>query len=93
MLSPDIWLLFKLAAGTLYVAYVISSTDGPWHVFTVFRERVPLGGLLACFVCLAIWVAVILFLLQEYVSPFVGDVLAIAGVALFAWRWTGGSHV
>lgn len=77
--------LLRLAMATFWIAYVITSTDGPFNVFKTLRARLPLGGLTACIICLSIWVSfALLFLPDIIVNGF-----AIAGGALVVYAWSG----
>jgi len=47
--------------GVWRVTHLLNAEDGPWDVLVRFRKRVGsgwLGGLLDCFYCLSLWVAV-----------------------------------
>lgn len=85
--------LIVLAAATWYSAFVISSLDGPFHVFSTVRKQLPLGGMTGCRICLAPWCAVVLYVV--YLTELRGIVLplAIAGLALMAEAYTGVKHI
>lgn len=87
---PDL-LIVTLA--TFYLAYAISATHGPWHIFERLRQRLPLGGLTACLVCLSPWLAALLYSLALTQLVIVVYVLAIGGGSVLLWRYTGGEHV
>lgn len=78
--------LVTLAAASWYVAYVVTSTYGPFGIFGLIRAYLPLGGLTTCIICLSIWVALILRLIGANV---ITDALAIAGLALWVHRYSG----
>lgn len=82
--------LIALAAACWYIAYVVSTSEGPFAVFKRLRALLPLGGLTACIICLAFWVAQLLALVTGH--TFI-EGLAIAGTALwlhsfFGWRYS-----
>jgi hypothetical protein len=85
--------LILLALATFYLAHAISASYGPWHVFEWLRVHLPLGGLTACLVCLSVWLAAGLYVLMQTALAPVVYVLAIAGLSVLAWRYTGGEHV
>lgn len=78
--------LITLAAAAWYVAYIVTSSDGPFHIFEKLRARAPMGGLTTCIICLSIWVAIVLRVIGANI---VTDALAIAGVALWIHSYTG----
>jgi len=86
--------LLILAAATAYVAFVVTSKDGPFRVFARLRAALPLGGLMACVWCLAVWVAAALYLawISVVLQPVV-IILAIAGIALMLASYSGVQHV
>jgi hypothetical protein len=80
--------LLRIALATWYVAYVVTSTSGPFKVFAFIRAHLPLGGLTTCIICLSIWAAAALYLLNPF-APVVIDALAIAGAALMLHAYSG----
>lgn len=82
--------LVTLSAASWYIAFAVTSTSGPFHVFEWVREHLPLGGLTTCIICLMIWVALILRLIGSNV---VTDALAIAGLALWIHAYSNWVHV
>lgn len=81
----------------LYLAYVVSSTHGPFGIFIELRQREPKQvvhnlsgeieqiGLLTCFFCLVFWIALALrFLPRGFV-----DAAAVAGGASALYKYTG----
>lgn len=84
--------LLLLALGTWYVAYSVTKTHGPYHVFEKLRAALPLGGLTACIVCCAFWAALGLYLLSLVLMPLV-YIFGAAGGAILLYRQTGGDHV
>ncbi len=85
--------LIILALATFYLSHAISASYGPWHVFEWLRVHLPLGGLTACLVCLSVWLAAALYILMQTPLMPVVYVLAIAGLSVLAWRYTGGSAI
>jgi hypothetical protein len=85
--------LLIITLATFYAAYAISWSHGPWEVFQWLRRRLPLGGLTACLVCLAPWLAALFYVLMFTPLYIAVNVLAIAGASVLLWRYTGGSHV
>lgn len=74
------------AAACWYIAYAVTQTHGPFGVFEWLRKHIPLGGLTACIICLAFWVALVL----RFIGPNpITDGLAVAGVALWAHSYFG----
>jgi hypothetical protein len=69
----------------LYLAYVITSTDGPFDVFKSARGSLAHGGLLTCFFCLVFWCALALRLMPREMV----DALAVAGGASAVYKYTG----
>jgi hypothetical protein len=80
-----------LGLGTFYAAYVVARTAGPLDAFKRLRDVRGIGPLASCFYCVAIWVALALWLALQ-VAPPVVYVFAAAGFAAFAYRWTGAEH-
>lgn len=80
--------LLKLSAASWYLAYIVTSSAGPFDVFVWVREHLPLGGLTSCIICLMVWCAVFLYIFTILQITPVVDVLAIAGLALWAHSWT-----
>lgn len=90
-MQPFDLLLISLA--TFYVAYALSSTHGPYHVFDWLRTHVALGGLTECLVCLSPWFALLfLWLLTTPAVPLV-YLFASAGVSVLMWRYTGANTI
>lgn len=89
-LSPPDLLLIALA--TWYLAYVVTKTSGPFEMMGRFRFRFPLGGLTACIVCAAPWLAAALYLLYRTPLQPIVVVLALAGAALMLGSFSGASH-
>lgn len=78
--------LLTLSAACWYVAYIVTSLDGPFDVFKLFRSYFPLGGLTSCIICFSVWVAIVLRVIGANI---IIDALAIAGIALWIHRYTG----
>lgn len=81
--------LLTLAAASLYAAYAVGWSHGPFHAFERLRERWPLGGALRCPFCLAFWMALALWLLWQTPARPLIDVFAAAGLAAAAGRYVG----
>jgi hypothetical protein len=82
---PD-FLILTLA--TWFAAKVISSSN----LFAPLRERISLGGLVSCIVCLSPWCFAALWLVWlTPVQPLVW-VLAGAGGALMLGSYSGATH-
>ncbi len=84
--------LLILSLATWYVAYTLTAKPGPFRLFERFRARWTIGGLLNCMPCLSVWVALVLYLIGLVFAPAVW-VVAVAGGAMLAHRYTGGDHV
>lgn len=80
-----------LALATFYAAYAVARTAGPLDAFKWLRSARVIGPVAACFYCGAFWAALALYLVW-LVAPPVVYVLAAAGGAAFAYRWTGAEH-
>lgn len=78
--------LFITAAASWYIAYVATSTHGPFGVFEQLRTRLPLGGLTACVICLIFWIALGIGYLQGLT---IIESIAAAGIGLFLHGYTG----
>lgn len=85
--------LVIVAAATAYLAFAITTTRGPFRVFARLRAHLPLGGLTTCIYCLAPWTAGGLLLLYATPARVLVEALAVAGLALMAWAWSGAKHV
>jgi hypothetical protein len=91
----DSWLRVALAVlATWRVAHLLAYEDGPWDVLVSLRARLGnglLGGMLDCFHCLSLWVA-IPFALFVDTSALTAVVtwLALSGAACLIERlWRG----
>lgn len=84
---PD-FLLLSLA--TWRLAFLLAREHGPKHILDRLRAVFHLPE---CVYCLSIWLAPLLYLVYGTEARPVVYVLAIAGGAIFAHRWTGGDHV
>jgi hypothetical protein len=86
--------LIVLVLATFYFAYAVTKTHGPYKAFEWLRAKVSLGGLTACIVCLAFWVALLVWwLITSHTLTFVVYAAAGAGGAILLYRYTGGEHV
>lgn len=84
--------LIALTFATFYLSYALVHLDLPFNVMKRFRENVTtFGGLLACFYCAALWVALVLYLIQYRTIDLVWA-SAIAGAASFGYKYVGGAH-
>lgn len=81
-----------IALATFYGAVAIVK-PGPWRVFDWLRAHLPHGGLLSCPVCLAFWLSLIFYGLIGVGLSWIVYAIAPAGLAVFAWRYSGGEHV
>lgn len=86
-MNPSDLLILVLA--TLYFAYALTKTHGPFGVFETVRAKVPLGGLTTCLVCAAFWVAVVFYLL--WITPLqpLVYIFAAAGGAVVVGHYVG----
>ncbi len=88
------WLdLVLVSLFTFYLAFAISSTHGPFNIFAILRERLPLGGLTICLICLSFWLSIIGYALLQTIGAPIVYAIAPAGAAVLLWRYTGGSHM
>ncbi len=85
--------LLLLALATFYASYALSSTHGPFGAFEWLRGHLPLGGAMACLVCLSVWLAAVFYLLLPTPLYPVIAILALAGASVLLYRYTGGAHV
>lgn len=84
--------LLIITLATFYAAHAVTNTSGPFHVFLWLREHIPHGKLLSCFVCAAPWFALLFALLMTTSFVFLTEWFALAGAAVFLWRFTGGGR-
>lgn len=77
--------LARHTLAALYLAYVMTSTKGPYAVFTNARQSLPHGGLLTCFFCLVLWVSIGLRLMPRALV----DAAAVAGGASALYKYSG----
>jgi hypothetical protein len=82
--------LIILSLATWRLSYLIVYEDAPFHALEKLREWNDLGGLLRCIYCVSIWVAVGLCWLTDNLT--LVNVLAVSGLAVMWWRYTGGEH-
>ena len=90
-MQPFDLLLISLA--TFYLAYAISGTHGPFHIFELMRTRFPIGGLTECLVCLSPWLALLFAVLLLTPLAFFVWILAAAGISVLLWRYTGANAI
>lgn len=90
-LSPFDWLV--IALGAWYVAYMMTSTYGPFDLFIRIRRRISLGGLTQCIVCLVVWAAAVLLVLYATSLRPVVIAFSLAGGALMLASWTGVTRI
>jgi len=81
--------LLILALATLYAAYALVKTHGPFGVFVALRNRLPLGGLTTCMTCAAFWLALLFWALWQTPAQPVVTVFAAAGGAVFLAQYVG----
>lgn len=81
--------LAVVALATLYAAFALTKTHGPFGVFTWIRARLPLGGVTACIVCAAFWCSVTFYVLWLTPARPLVWVFAAAGLAVFAGQYVG----
>jgi hypothetical protein len=75
-----------IIAAVFYLTYVIIKTHGPFNIFQRLRDKLPHGGLLTCPWCSAFWIALLVLLVPPGV---VIDALAVAGIAMLVYGWSG----
>lgn len=85
--------LFILSLATWRLSHLLASEDGPFDLLTRLRARFPLGGLLNCMYCLSIWIAPLLYVLMQTPAIWLVYMLAGAGGAMLAHRYTGGDFI
>lgn len=78
--------LAEIALATWAIAFMISTTSGPFHVFEWLRAHLPLGGLTSCIICLSPWVAFVLWIVPDGVIVWA---FAAAGLALLLHSYSG----
>lgn len=78
--------LAEIALSCWYIAFALSTTHGPFHLFEWIRAHLPLGGLTSCIICLAPWTALALWLLPDGVIIWA---FAAGGLALLAHSFSG----
>jgi hypothetical protein len=78
--------LLITAAAAWYLAYCVTSTHGAFGMFKTLRQRLPLGGLTSCIICLIFWLALIIGYLQGLT---IIESVAAAGVALWFHGYSG----
>jgi hypothetical protein len=89
---------FRFALATLAVwrvTHLLSKEDGPWELLARLRRTFSagfLGGLIACFYCLSVWIAIpFTFFLEGTAIERVVIWLALSGAASLLERMTGES--
>lgn len=85
--------LLILTFATFYIAYSIANTDGPFGSFGDLRNKLPLGGLTSCMVCLSPWVAALLYITLLAGATWFVWLFAAAGASVFLYRYTGGANL
>lgn len=86
-----------IALATLYVAHVLTHTEGPFFAFRWLRDhtRRPFNkftfALLDCIWCTSVWVALAMLVLHSVYPPIVW-VFALAGAAMTIWVYSGMKH-
>jgi hypothetical protein len=84
--GSQFWFRFVLAVlATWRIAHLLTSEDGPANLVTrlrIFVAESPLAGVMDCFGCLSLWVAVPLaFFVSSRLLELIVGWLAIAGAA------------
>ena len=82
-----------VALATFYASYVLTNTKGPFDAFLRLRERFPMGGLLTCIYCVALWLALAFYGLSLTPLSWLVTVFGAAGAGMFVYRFSGGQHV
>jgi len=94
-ISNQAFLLCTLAVWRL--SHLLACEDGPFDVVVRLRKRAGdgfLGGLMDCFYCLSVWIAVpFSWLLSHDVMTGVVVWLALSGAASVLFKITGGNKV
>lgn len=85
--------LIIIALATFYLAYSLTLLEGPFKAFVKLRFWLPLGGLTQCIYCMALWVGALCYVLYNTTLQPVVVVLAIAGLGMVIYRYTGANHV
>jgi hypothetical protein len=85
---------FLLAALAVWrLTHLISKEDGPWDLMIGFRRVLAnslLGGVVSCFYCLSVWVAIpFVFFVPGTVIERIVVWLALSGAAVVLERMTG----
>lgn len=80
-----------LAAAAWRLAYLLVYEEAPWRLAARLRARFP-DSPLQCLYCTSVWAAALLWLVWHTPARPLVDVLAISGLALLLWRYTGGAH-
>lgn len=83
-----------LICATWRMASMLSKEHGPFHIFSKFRERFPLGGLTACIYCMSVWCAIpilLIYVLAPALTILIW-ILAVSGGALLLRSYTGAGH-
>lgn len=84
--------LLILSLATWRLTYLLAKESGPFDLLTRLRARFALGGLSSCVYCWSLWCAAGLYLLALTPAIVLVYILAIAGAAMLAHRYTGGEH-
>lgn len=81
--------LVEIALAAWYLAFAISTSSGPFHIFEAVRKYLPLGGLTSCIICLAPWMALVLWLVPDgvIVWAFAAAGLGLLAHGLAGWRY------
>lgn len=83
--------LLILALAIWRLSALIAIEEGPWRMFYILRQRLPLGGLTACVKCLTVVLGFALipaYLLWPPITwPF-----AVSGAALMLMSYSGVKH-
>lgn len=82
-----------LALATFYVAHAVANTHGPFGAFGDLRQKLPIGGLTSCLVCLSPWAAAFFYICLLSGATWLVWLFAGAGASVFVYRWTGGANL
>jgi len=80
--------LLFISLATLYLSYALTKSEGPYKAFETIRQKIPLGGLTACLICLSFWVGLLMTLLYALI-PLAVEAVAVAGLVILIAQYTG----
>jgi hypothetical protein len=85
----DIYTLAIISLATFRIAYFVTREDAPFGIMARIRDKYPLGGLLTCFYCFSVWVAVPVYLASQTVLYGMLEALAVMAIAVIIYRYCG----